>query len=126
MSDETGYAIDDRPLVGTLQKLDVQQVIDATTDRWSNRTLCRVDDVVVRLGVLEGEFHWHKHDDEDEFFLVLDGLMRNTPDARSFIARAASQGVHAVVQDRDAPFGDYSTAEPAQKPAPDHTITPGP
>ncbi len=76
MSDETGYAIDDRPLVGTLQKLDVQQVIDATTDRWSNRTLCRVDDVVVRLGVLEGEFHWHKHDDEDEFFLVLDGLMR--------------------------------------------------
>jgi mannose-6-phosphate isomerase-like protein (cupin superfamily) len=76
MSDETGYAIDDRPLVGTLQKLDVQQVIDATTDRWSNRTLCRVDDVVVRLGVLEGEFHWHKHDDEDEFFLVLEGLMR--------------------------------------------------
>ena len=57
MSDETGHAIDDRPLVGTLQKLDVQQVIDATTDRWSNRTLCRVDDVVVRLGVLEGEFH---------------------------------------------------------------------
>jgi enoyl-CoA hydratase len=57
---------------------------------------------------------------------ILDGLMRNTPDARGFIARAESQGVHAVVQDRDAPFGDYSTAGPAQKPAPDHTITPGP
>lgn len=76
MSDVDRYAIDDRPLAGTLQKLDVQQVIDATTERWSNRTLCRVDDVVVRLGVLEGEFHWHKHDEEDEFFFVLDGLMR--------------------------------------------------
>ena len=76
MSDEPGYAIDYRPLAGTLEKLDVQAVIDATTERWSNRTLCRVDDVVVRLGVLEGEFHWHQHDDEDEFFFVLDGSMR--------------------------------------------------
>ncbi len=76
MSDEPAYAIESRPLVGTLEKLDVQRVIDQTTDRWSNQTLCRVDDVVVRLGVLEGEFHWHKHDDEDEFFFVLDGLMR--------------------------------------------------
>ena len=42
MSDVDRYAIDDRPLAGTLQKLDVQQVIDATTERWSNRTLCQV------------------------------------------------------------------------------------
>jgi mannose-6-phosphate isomerase-like protein (cupin superfamily) len=76
MSDERSYAIEYEPLVGTLQKLDVQKVIDAVTERWSNQTLCRVDDVVVRLGVLEGEFHWHQHDDEDEFFFVLDGLMR--------------------------------------------------
>jgi len=76
VSEGDRYAIDDRPLAGTLQKLDVQHVIDATTERWSNRTLCQVDDVVVRLGVLEGEFHWHKHDEEDEFFFVLDGLMR--------------------------------------------------
>jgi len=55
---------------------------------------------------------------------VLDGLMRNTPDARSFIARAASEGVPAAVRDRDAPFGDYSAAEPARKPAPDHVIAP--
>jgi mannose-6-phosphate isomerase-like protein (cupin superfamily) len=76
VSEETVYAIDDRPLAGTLELLDVQKVIDETTERWVNRTLCRVDDVVVRLGVLHGEFHWHKHDDEDEFFFVLDGLMR--------------------------------------------------
>jgi mannose-6-phosphate isomerase-like protein (cupin superfamily) len=76
MSDEPSYAIENRPLAGTLEKLDVQKIIDATTERWSNQTLCRVDDVVVRLGVLQGEFHWHKHDDEDEFFFVLDGLLR--------------------------------------------------
>ena len=70
------YEINIEPLVGTLEKLDVQRVIDETTEPWVNHTLCQVDDVLVRLGVLHGEFHWHKHDDEDEFFLVLDGLMR--------------------------------------------------
>ncbi len=70
------YEIDMKPLVGTLEKLDVQRVVDETTGSWVNHVLCRVDDVLVRLGVLHGEFHWHKHDDEDEFFLVLDGLMR--------------------------------------------------
>jgi mannose-6-phosphate isomerase-like protein (cupin superfamily) len=70
------YAIDYRPLVGTLQLLDVQRLIDTTTDPWYNQTLCQVGDVVVRLGVMEGEYHWHKHDDQDEFFIVLDGLFR--------------------------------------------------
>jgi mannose-6-phosphate isomerase-like protein (cupin superfamily) len=42
---------------------------------WWNQTLTSVNDSVVRLGVLEGEFHWHKHDVEDEFFLVLDGRL---------------------------------------------------
>ena len=70
------YSINTEPLVGALEKLDVQRVIDSTTESWVNHVLCRVDDVVVRLGVLHGEFHWHKHDDEDEFFFVLDGLMR--------------------------------------------------
>src|SRR5437016_7320133 len=70
------YDINTEPLVGVLQKLDVQRVIDETTQSWVNYTLCRVDDVVVRRRVLQGEFHWHKHDDEDEFFFVLDGLMR--------------------------------------------------
>ena len=76
MQDERGYSIDTAALVGTLEKLDVQQVIDETTESWSNRTLCEVDGTAVRLGVLHGEFHWHKHDEEDEFFFVLDGMMR--------------------------------------------------
>ena len=45
----------------------------AAHEPWFNQTLTKVNDSVVRLGVLDGDFHWHKHADEDEFFLVLDG-----------------------------------------------------
>jgi mannose-6-phosphate isomerase-like protein (cupin superfamily) len=74
--DTTPYAIHYQPLVGALEKLDVQALIEATDDPWYNQTLCRIGDTVVRLGVMQGEFHWHKHDDEDELFFVLDGLFR--------------------------------------------------
>jgi mannose-6-phosphate isomerase-like protein (cupin superfamily) len=47
----------------------------AAHEPWFNQTLTHVNDAVVRLGVIEGEFHWHKHDVEDEFFLVLDGTL---------------------------------------------------
>ena len=47
----------------------------AATEPWWNRTLSAVNDAAVRLGVLEGDFHWHKHDAEDEFFLVLEGRL---------------------------------------------------
>ena len=57
---------------GPLERIDVQELADAATHPWWNQTLCRVDSSVVRLGVLQGEYHWHQHD-EDEFFLVLDG-----------------------------------------------------
>ncbi|HEV3124766.1 MAG TPA: cupin domain-containing protein [Candidatus Dormibacteraeota bacterium] len=76
MKDSRGYIIDYEPIVGPLEILEVQRLIDETTEQWYNRTLCKVDDAVVRLGVLQGEFHWHKHDEQDEFFFVLDGLMR--------------------------------------------------
>jgi mannose-6-phosphate isomerase-like protein (cupin superfamily) len=42
---------------------------------WFNQTLTTVNDSVVRLGIIEGEFHWHKHDDQDEFFMVLEGQL---------------------------------------------------
>src|SRR5262249_60961939 len=56
-----------------LQLVDVPALVTACTDRWYNQTLCRVNDSVVRLGVLQGEYHWHKHDNEDEFFYVVEG-----------------------------------------------------
>jgi mannose-6-phosphate isomerase-like protein (cupin superfamily) len=76
MADAGRYAIDYEPMLAALQKLDVQRLIDDTTEPWSNRTLCQVGDTVVRLGVVQGEFHWHKHDEQDELFPVLDGLFR--------------------------------------------------
>jgi mannose-6-phosphate isomerase-like protein (cupin superfamily) len=56
-----------------LELIDVQALVDACTDQWYNQTLSRVNDCVVRLGVMQGEFHWHKHDNEDEFFYVVEG-----------------------------------------------------
>jgi mannose-6-phosphate isomerase-like protein (cupin superfamily) len=85
------YAINYQPLVGVLEKLDVQGLIDATTDVWFNQTLCRVGDVVVRLGVMQGEYHWHKHDDQDEFFFVLDGLFRIELDGMDTVELTARQ-----------------------------------
>jgi mannose-6-phosphate isomerase-like protein (cupin superfamily) len=56
-----------------LELIDLQPLVDACTDRWYNQTLARVNDSVVRLGVMQGEYHWHKHDDDDEFFYVVEG-----------------------------------------------------
>ena len=58
---------------GPLELVDVQELADACTDAWYNQTLCRVNDSVVRLGVMQGEYHWHQHDEEDEFFYVVEG-----------------------------------------------------
>ena len=56
-----------------LEVVDIPALVAAVTDQWYNQTLCRVNDSVVRLGVIQGEFHWHKHDLDDEFFYVVDG-----------------------------------------------------
>ena len=56
-----------------LSLVDVPPLVRDCTDRWYNQTLCKVNDSVVRLGVMQGEYHWHKHDNDDEFFFVLEG-----------------------------------------------------
>jgi mannose-6-phosphate isomerase-like protein (cupin superfamily) len=56
-----------------LEIVDVPALVDSVRDQWYNQTLCKVNDSVVRLGVMQGEYHWHKHDDLDEFFYVVDG-----------------------------------------------------
>ena len=62
-------------LFDPLQIIDIQSLVDQCTDQWYNQTLCQVNDSVVRLGILHGEYHWHKHDKEDEFFFTLDGKL---------------------------------------------------
>jgi mannose-6-phosphate isomerase-like protein (cupin superfamily) len=56
-----------------LKVVDVPKLVGAVDHPWYNQTLCKVNDSVVRLGVMQGEYHWHKHDNDDEFFFVLDG-----------------------------------------------------
>jgi len=67
------YATHLNVLYEPLEVVDVQRLVGAVTDQWYNQTLCQVNDSVVRLGVIQGEYHWHKHDDLDEFFYVVDG-----------------------------------------------------
>lgn len=74
MSNEQDYTINVDDKFGSLTLIDLNAEIAAHTP-WFNQTLTTVNDAVVRLGVIEGDFHWHKHDAEDEFFLVLEGQL---------------------------------------------------
>ena len=58
-----------------MEIIDIPQLIEDCTEKWQNLSLCNVNDSVVRLAVIEGEFHWHKHEKEDEFFFVIEGLL---------------------------------------------------
>ena len=76
---------------GQLRTIDIPAEI-AAHEPWFNQTLTTVNDAVVRLGILEGEFHWHKHDDQDEFFLVLDGELLIDLEDRETVALRRHQG----------------------------------
>jgi mannose-6-phosphate isomerase-like protein (cupin superfamily) len=69
------YATHLNVLYQALEKIDIPALVDKCQDQWYNQTLCKVNDSVVRLGVVQGEYHWHKHDSEDEFFLTLEGTL---------------------------------------------------
>ena len=58
-----------------LEVIDEKALADACEFKWFNQTLCRVNDSVVRVGIIEGEYHWHKHDQDDEFFYVVEGKL---------------------------------------------------
>ncbi len=58
-----------------LERMDIPQMVRECTDKWFNQTLTKVNDSVVRIGIVEGEYHWHKHDKDDEFFFVLEGQL---------------------------------------------------
>ena len=64
----------------------------AAHEPWFNQTLTQVDDAVVRLGIIEGDFHWHKHDDQDEFFLVLEGRLVIDVDGQDSVTLEPQQG----------------------------------
>jgi mannose-6-phosphate isomerase-like protein (cupin superfamily) len=72
--------------------IDIPAEIEAAGADWFNQTLTTVNDAVVRLGVIQGEFHWHKHVDEDEFFLVLDGQLLIDIDGGETVTLERHQG----------------------------------
>jgi mannose-6-phosphate isomerase-like protein (cupin superfamily) len=58
-----------------LEVIDEKALADACEFKWFNQTLCKVNESVVRVGIIEGEYHWHKHDEDDEFFYVVEGRL---------------------------------------------------
>ena len=87
----TTYRIQTDVRYSSLELVDVGALQRATKDPWFNQTLCEVNDSVVRLGVLQGEFHWHKHDHDDEFFYVVEGRFVIDLEGRS-VELAPQQG----------------------------------
>ena len=62
-------------LHGPLEVIDEKALADGCEYKWFNQTLCQVNGSVVRMGVFQGEYHWHKHEEDDEFFYVLEGRL---------------------------------------------------
>ena len=77
MSDPTAFPYETRLniLYPALEVIDAKALADACTFQWYNQTLCQVNESVVRLAVIQGEYHWHKHDADDEFFYVVEGQL---------------------------------------------------
>jgi mannose-6-phosphate isomerase-like protein (cupin superfamily) len=77
MSETKSYPYETRLNIecGPLEIVDEKALANACEFKWYNQTLCKVNESVVRLGVFEGEYHWHKHDGDDEFFYVVEGKL---------------------------------------------------
>ena len=75
MAEQYPYEIHRDVKFGHNTLIDVPEIVRECTAEWFNQSLCEVNDCVVRLAVVRGEFHWHKHDEEDEFFFVLSGKL---------------------------------------------------
>ena len=81
--DKSPYSIHLNTLFAPLELIDVKALVDTCKDTWYNQTLTQVNDCVVRLGIMQGEFHWHNHELEDEFFYVVDGRFEIDLDGRT-------------------------------------------
>jgi mannose-6-phosphate isomerase-like protein (cupin superfamily) len=75
MNNNKKYSIDLKVKFKPLEIIDVSKLINECNEKWQSMSLCNINDSVIRLAVIEGEFHWHKHKEEDEFFFVIEGLL---------------------------------------------------
>src|SRR5207302_7782630 len=67
-----------------LEKIDVNEVVANNKEQWFNQTLSKINDSVLRVGIIHGEFHWHKHEDDDELFYVISGNLFVDTEERTF------------------------------------------
>src|SRR5947208_16941718 len=72
--------------------IDEKSLADSCPFKWYNQTLCKVNGSVVRMAMIQGEYHWHKHDDDDEFFYVVEGGLLIDVEERT-VELAPRQGV---------------------------------
>jgi len=94
-------------LHGPLELIDEKALADACSYKWYNQTLCKVNDSVVRMAVIQGEYHWHKHNDDDEFFYVVEGKL--------FIDLDLNEERTVELAARDSSSPGESCTEPAPK-----------
>lgn len=87
------YDITTKPIHRSLEKISIAAAEKLSDHPWFNRTLCTVNDSAVRIGVFHGEFHWHAHEKEDEFFLVLDGALEIEIEGREPVRLNRLEGV---------------------------------
>lgn len=88
MRDDSRYSIHGEEKYGPLTLIDIPQFAAGVREEWLNQTLCRINDCVARVGVFQkGEFHWHKHDREDEFFFVLSGAFTIELEGKTVVLR---------------------------------------
>ncbi|MEE9465959.1 MAG: cupin domain-containing protein [Candidatus Neomarinimicrobiota bacterium] len=92
MAQTQPYVIQDDVKFAPLELVDVPTLVAACKEQWFNQCLTKVNDCVVRLGIVHGEFHWHVHDHEDEFFYVVSGRLFVDYDD-STVELAPQQGV---------------------------------
>ena len=93
MTRELPYTVKMEPRFAAMELIDIGAVADTVTEQWYNETLCKVDDHLVRLGVLRGEYHWHSHAEQDEFFFVVEGRLIIELEGRPSVALSPRQGV---------------------------------
>jgi len=102
----TDYAIHTDVKFAPLELADAGRLADECKEKWWNQTLCQVNDAVIRVGVFEGEFHWHKHDVEDKLFFVLEGTLLLDIEGKGTFELKPHQGMvvpHGVVHRTRAP-----------------------
>jgi mannose-6-phosphate isomerase-like protein (cupin superfamily) len=75
MNEQHNYNINLDIKYNHLELIDIPAIVEVCKEKWFNQTLTQVNNSVVRVGIIQGEFHWHKHDNDDEFFFVLEGKL---------------------------------------------------